>query len=72
MKQSDSVVVGTCYGKVRKMTSDLGKEITEALPGTPVEIIGLNDVPVAGDNFKVFENDKDARAVAQARARARI
>ena len=72
LKQSDSVVVGTCYGKVRKMTSDLGKEITEALPGTPVEIIGLNDVPVAGDNFKVFENDKDARAVAQARARARI
>ncbi|MBQ6478357.1 MAG: translation initiation factor IF-2 [Erysipelotrichaceae bacterium] len=72
LKQSDSVVVGTCYGKVRKMTSDLGKEINQALPGTPVEIIGLNDVPVAGDNFKVFENDKDARAVAQARARARI
>ena len=72
LKQSDSVVVGTCYGKVRKMTNDMGKEITEALPGTPVEIIGLNDVPVAGDNFKVFENDKDARAVAQARSRAKI
>ncbi len=72
LRQSDSVVVGTCYGKVRKMTNDMGKEITEALPGTPVEIIGLNDVPVAGDNFKVFENDKDARAVAQARSRAKI
>lgn len=72
LRQSDSVVVGTCYGKVRKMTNDMGKEITEALPGTPVEIIGLNDVPVAGDNFKVFEDDKDARAVAQARARAKL
>ena len=72
LKQSDSVVVGTCYGKVRKMTNDLGQEITEALPGTPVEIIGLNDVPIAGDNFKVFEDDKDARAVAQARARAKL
>lgn len=72
LHQSDSVVVGTAYGKVRKMTNDLGKEITEALPGTPVEIIGLNDVPIAGDNFKVFENDKDARAVSQARMRARI
>ncbi len=50
----------------------MGKEITEALPGTPVEIIGLNDVPIAGDNFKVFEDDKDARAVAQARARAKL
>ncbi|MBQ1482254.1 MAG: translation initiation factor IF-2 [Erysipelotrichaceae bacterium] len=72
LHQSDSIVVGTAYGKVRKMTNDLGKEITEALPGTPVEIIGLNDVPVAGDNFKVFDDDKDARAVAQARARAKL
>ena len=72
LHQSDSIVVGTAYGKVRKMTNDLGREITEALPGTPVEIIGLNDVPIAGDNFKVFENDKDARAVSQARMRARI
>ena len=72
LRQSDSVVVGTAYGKVRKMTNDMGKEITEALPGTPVEIIGLNDVPVAGDNFKVFDDDKDARAVAQARARAKL
>ncbi|MCR4855108.1 MAG: translation initiation factor IF-2 [Erysipelotrichaceae bacterium] len=72
LRQSDSVVVGTAYGKIRKMTNDMGKEITEALPGTPVEIIGLNDVPIAGDNFKVFEDDKDARAVAQARARAKL
>ncbi len=72
LRQSDSIVVGTCYGKVRKMTDDMGREISEALPGTPVEIIGLNDVPVAGDNFKVFASDKDARALAQARARAKL
>ena len=72
LKQSDSVVVGTAYGKVRRMTNDLSQEIKEALPGTPVEIIGLNDVPIAGDNFKVFDDDKDARSVAQARMRERI
>lgn len=72
LRQSDSLVVGTCYGKVRKMTNDLGQEISEAKPGTPVEIIGLNDVPIAGDNFKVFEDDKDARAIAQSRMRTRI
>ena len=72
LKQSDSIVVGSCYGKIRKMTNDLCQEIKEAKPSTPVEIIGLNDLPVAGDNFKVFDNDKDARAVAQARAKAKI
>ena len=72
LRQSDSIVVGSCYGKVRKMTNDLGQEIKEALPGTPVEIIGLDDIPVAGDNFKVFLDDKDARAVAQARNRQKI
>ena len=72
LRQSDSIVVGSCYGKVRKMTNDLGKEIKEALPGTPVEIIGLDDLPTAGDNFKVFSDDKDARAIAQARNRQKI
>ena len=72
LRQSDSIVVGSCYGKVRKMTNDLGKEIKEATPGTPVEIIGLDDIPVAGDNFKVFADDKDARAIAQARNRQKI
>ena len=72
LRQSDSIVVGSCYGKVRKITNDLGQEIKEACPGTPVEIIGLDDIPVAGDNFKVFDDDKDARAVAQARMRQKI
>ncbi len=71
LHQGDSVVVGTAYGKVRRMTDDSGREIKAALPSTPVEIIGLNDVPVAGDNFKVFADDKDARAVAQQRAMAK-
>lgn len=72
LKKSDSIVVGSCYGKVRKMTNDLGQEIDKALPGTPVEIIGLDDIPIAGENFKVFDDDKDARAVAQARNRQKI
>ena len=72
LKQGDSIVVGACYGKVRKMTNDKGEELKEALPSTPVEVIGLNDVPIAGDNFKVFADDKDARAVAQARNKTKI
>lgn len=72
LKHGDSIVVGTCYGKVRRMTNDKGEEIKSALPSTPVEVIGLNDVPVAGDNFKVFANDKDARAIADARNKKKI
>ena len=72
LHQGDSIVVGVTHGKVRKMTDDNGKEIKVAYPSTPVEIIGLNDVPVAGDHFKVFDNDKDARAVAERRMRQKI
>ena len=54
------------------MINDKGEEIKEALPSTPVEILGLDAVPVAGDNFKVFTDDKDARAVAAARAKTKI
>ena len=72
LRVTDSIVVGACYGKVRRMTNDTGKEVKEALPGTPVEIIGLDEVPESGDNFKVFADDKDARAVAVARSRAKI
>ena len=72
LRQGDLIVVGACYGKVRKMINDKGEEIKEALPSTPVEILGLDAVPVAGDNFKVFTDDKDARAVAAARAKTKI
>ena len=72
LKQGDSIVVGTAYGKVRKMLNDKGDEVKEALPSMPVEILGLNEVPIAGDNFKVFENDKDARAIAAARTKTKV
>ena len=72
LKQGDSIVVGTAYGKVRKMLNDKGEEVKEALPSMPVEILGLNEVPIAGDNFKVFENDKDARAIAAARTKTKV
>lgn len=68
----DPIVVGACFGRVRKMTDDRGREIKEALPSTPVEIIGLQDVPVAGDMFKSFDSEKQARAVADRRAQAKI
>ena len=72
LRQGDSIVVGACYGKVRKMINDKGEEVKEASPSTPIEILGLDAVPVAVDNFKVFADDKDARAVAQARAKTKI
>ena len=72
LKTGDILVVGACFGKVRKMTDDRGREIKEAKPSTPVEIIGLNDVPVAGDNFKVFDNEKQARALADRRSQVKI
>ncbi len=72
LRQGDSIVVGTAYGKVRKMLNDKGDEVKEALPSMPVEILGLNEVPIAGDNFKVFANDKDARAIAAARTKTKV
>jgi len=72
LKAGDALVVGTAFGHVRKMVDDLGREIKSAQPSTPVEIIGLNDVPVAGDIFKVFESEKKARQIADTRLQKRI
>jgi len=72
LRTGDPVVVGACFGRVRKMTDDRGREIKEAGPSMPVEIIGLQDVPVAGDMFKAFDSEKQARAVADRRAQAKI
>ena len=69
LRQGEPVVVGTCFGKVRKMTDEDGNELETAGPSTPVEIIGLNDVPEAGDIFKAFDNEKEARALADRRMR---
>ncbi len=64
LRLGDPIVVGTAFGKVRTLKNDAGKDITEALPSTPVEITGLNDVPVAGDKFMAFETEKQAREIA--------
>ena len=62
MRVGDPIVVGNTYGRVRTMTNDRGRRVKEAVPSTPVEITGLNDVPSAGDRFVVFEDEKTARA----------
>ena len=72
LKHGDPIVVGTCFGKVRKMTDEDGIELKTAGPSSPVEITGLNDVPAAGDLFLSFENEKEARAVADRRKRRQI
>ena len=72
MKQGQPIVVGSCFGRVRKMTNDMGSEIKQAGPSMPVEVIGLNDVPEAGDIFKAFDNEKEARAIADKRKQAKI
>ncbi len=60
----DAIVTGTTYAKIRAMYNDKGEPITEALPSTPVQILGLADVPMAGDTFKVVADERTARALA--------
>ncbi|WP_017551545.1 MULTISPECIES: translation initiation factor IF-2 [Heyndrickxia] len=67
LRIGDPIVVGHTYGRVRAMVNDLGRRVKEAGPSTPVEITGLNDVPEAGDRFVVFEDEKTARQVGEAR-----
>ncbi|MDO5335568.1 MAG: translation initiation factor IF-2 [Coriobacteriia bacterium] len=69
----DMVVAGTSYGKVRALINPKGEHVDKAVPADPVEILGLNSVPVAGDEFRVFEDERDARHLAEERAlRARL
>lgn len=68
----DSIVVGSSYGRVRKMTNDRGMEIKGAEPSCPVEIIGLNDVPRAGDVFMTYPNYKKAQEIASHRLEKQI
>lgn len=68
LKIGDPIVVGAAFGRVRAMVNDKGRRIKEAGPSTPIEITGLNDVPQAGDQFMVFEDEKKARAIGEARA----
>ena len=65
LRVGDSIAVGKAYGKVRAMIDDKGRRVKEATPSTPVEILGLNEVPEAGEIFLVTENDKEARNIAE-------
>lgn len=68
LKVGDPFVAGNYYGKVRAMVNDRGRRIKEAKPSTPVEVLGLSNVPDAGQAFMVFKDEKKARAIAEARA----
>ncbi len=65
LRVGDAIAAGSAYGKVRAMMDDKGRRIKEATPSIPVEILGLNDVPKAGEVFVSCENDKEARAFAE-------
>lgn len=67
LKVGDPIVAGSSYGKVRAMINDKGKRIKKAGPSTPVEILGLNEVPNAGDQFVVPSSDKAAKALGEKR-----
>ena len=68
LKSGDAVVAGTSYGRVRALVDPRGNHATEARPSDPVEILGLSSVPTAGDEFRVFEDERDARKLAEERA----
>ena len=68
LKQGDSLVVGGTFGRIRSMQDDLGKSLKEALPSFAVEITGLQEVPNAGDPFKVFADEKEARQISEERS----
>lgn len=68
LRQGDIVVAGTAYGRARAITNDRGVELKEALPSMPIEILGLDSPPEAGDEFAVVESEKVAREITQYRA----
>jgi translation initiation factor IF-2 len=68
LRIGDIIVIGNTFGRIRTMNDDLKKRYDEALPGTPVEITGLDQVPQAGDIFMVFKDERVARQTAEARS----
>lgn len=68
LRLGDPIVVGTFYGKVRTLKNDVGENLVEALPSTPVKITGLNGVPTAGDKFMAFETEKQAKSIGETRS----
>ena len=67
LRVGDSILVGTTYGRIRAMFDDEGKKIKSAGPSIPVEILGLSEVPAAGDRFNEVKDEKTARSMAEAR-----
>ena len=68
LRPGDTLVAGTAYGRVRALINPRGKRVKEAGPADPVEVLGLNSVASAGDEFRVFEDERDARNLAEERA----
>ena len=67
MKVGDPIICGSIYGKVRAMCDEKGRKIEKAVPSTPVEVLGLSEVPQAGDTFLVIKDEKFARQIAEKR-----
>ena len=67
LRQGDIIVTGTAVGRVRAMVDDKGKKIKEAIPSTPVEIVGLSETPDGGDPFYVVDDERAARNVVETR-----
>ena len=70
LRLGDPIVVGSFSGKVRTLRDDVGNEVVSAEPSKPVEVTGIEDVPVAGDKFMAFESEKEAKSVAMKRKEA--
>lgn len=68
LQVGDILVAGSAFGKVRAMVDDRGQRVDAATPSFAVEVLGLGDVPAAGDEFEVYQDEKKARSIAQARA----
>jgi translation initiation factor IF-2 len=68
LKVGDAIVVGAVFGKIRAMVDDRGDKVDAATPSFAVEILGLNEVPAAGDEFEVYLNEKEGKAIAEERA----
>ena len=68
IKVGDVLVVGNTYGKIRSMNDEMGRSVTVATPSKPVEVTGIEEVPFAGEKFMIYNNERKAREVAEARA----
>ncbi|MBQ7995745.1 MAG: translation initiation factor IF-2 [Bacilli bacterium] len=72
LNSGDYVVVGNTYGKIRRMTNEYGQVVKMALPSTPVSVIGLAEVPAAGDRFMAFPSEKEVKDIAEKRKMAAV